>query len=197
MKIFRVLLFIILIFCIVKSFWKNPFEQELPLLLFPEKKAWLVYSFEQQSLGYYCDDRPLCLQTPFNFSELKPLLLPQTSELLTHFKTEIIKETRNLGANEWQFKIEEPKSEKKLLWTCRRITPIAPQLCFFVEKNQQEIYAFKVSYIGNSPGKNSFYSVSDKTGWTSFIYKEKVWPIVKTFVQQTNIPLGITKIRQD
>jgi len=197
MKIFRVLLLVVLIFCIAKSFLKNPFEQELPLLLFPEKKVWLCYSFEQQSASYYCDNRPLCLQTPFNFSELTPLLLPQTSELLTHFKTEIIKETSNLGANEWQLKTEELKSEKKLLWPCRRIKPITPQLRFSVEKNQQKIYSFKVSYIGNSPGKSSFYSVSDKTGWISFIYKEKAWPIVKSFIQQTNIPLGISKIRQD
>jgi hypothetical protein len=181
----------------VKSFWKNPFEQELPLLLFPEKKAWLSYSFDQQDGGCLLDDRPLCLQTPFNFLELTPLLLPQTSELLTHFKTEIIKETSNLGANEWQFKTEEPKSEKKLLWPCRRIKPITPQLRFSVEKNQQEIYSFKAPCIGNSPGKNTFYSISDKTGWISFIYKEKAWPLVKTFVQQTNIPLGINKIRQD
>lgn len=193
MKIFRVLLFLILIFCIAKSFWKNPFEQELPLLLFPEKKAWLIYSFDQQSVGYYWDDRALCLQTPFNFSELTPLLLPQTSELLTYFKSEIVKETRNFEANEWQFKTEELKSEKKLLWPCRRIKPITPQLRFSVE----EKYSFKAAYTGNAPGKNTFYSFSDKTGWTSFIYKEKAWPLVKTFVQQTNIPLGITKIRQD
>ena len=197
MKIFRVLLLVIFIFCIVKSFWKNPFEQELPLLLFPEKKAWLSYSFDQQDGGCLLDDRPLCLQTPFNFSELTPLLLPQTSELLTSFRREILKETCTLGVNDWQLKVEEPQNEKNLIWPCRRINPITPQLRFSVEKNQQETYSFKALCVGNSPGKNSFYSISDRSGWTSFIYKGKAWLAVKTFVQQANVPLGITKIRQD
>jgi hypothetical protein len=197
MKIFRVLLLVIFVFCTAESFWKKPFEQELPLLLFPEKKAWLTYTINLSNTGYLWDDRPLCLQTPSNFSELTPLILPQTSELLTRFRTEIVKATDTLGAKHWELKAEERKSDKKLIWPCRHIKPITPQLRFSVEKNQQKIYSFKVSYIGNSPGKNSFYSISDKTGWISFIYKEKSWPIIKSFVQQTNIPLGISKIRQD
>ena len=197
MKIFRVLLFLLLVFCVVNSFLKNPFEHELPLLLFPEKKAWLSYNVNLKNAGYPWDDRPLCLQTSLNFSELKPLLLPHTSELLTNFRREIVQETCNLGVKDWQFKTEEPQKEKKLSWPCRRIKPIVPQLRFLVEKNRQETYSFKALCLGNLPGKNTFYSISDKRGWTSFIYKEKAWSVVKTFVQQTHIPLGISKIRQD
>lgn len=197
MKILRVLLSLMLIFCIAKSFWKDPFEYELPLLLFPEKKAWLSYNFNQQEGEYYWDDRPLCLQTSFNFSSLKPLLLPQTSVLLTNFRSEILKETCSLGANDWQLKAEEPQNEKKLIWPCRRIKPIRPKLHFEVEKSSQEIYSFKALCVGNSPGKNTFYRISDQTGWTSFIYKEKAWSVVKTFVQQASSSLGISKIRQD
>ena len=199
MKIFRVLLFFLFIFCLAKSFWKNPFDNELPLLLFPEKKAWLSCDVDWQDPGYNWDDRPLCLQTSFNFSELKPLLLPQTSELLTGFKGEIIKETHNLGIKDWQLKTEQvqPKTKIRLIWPCRRIKPIKPQLRFLVEKDSQTIYGFKVLCIGNSPGKNTFYSISTKTGWTSFLYKEKAWFVVKTFIQQTNVPLGIAKIQQD
>ncbi len=197
MKIFRVLLFLILIFCITKSFWKNPFEYELPLLLFPEKKAWLSYNINQQNTRYLWDDRPLCLQTSFNFSELKPLLLPHISELLTSFRSEVVKETCNLGVKDWQLKIEDPQTKKKFSWPCRRVKPITPQLRFSVERNLQDSYSFKVLCIGNSPGKNTFYSISDSKGWTSFIYKEKAWSVVKTFIQQVDVPFGISKIRQD
>lgn len=196
MRIVRVLLFFILIFCIVKSFYKNPFEKELPLLLFPEKKAWLSYNLNQQELGSW-DDRPLCLQTHLNFSELKPFLLPQRSELLTNFKEQMLQEAHHLGAKDWQLKSEEPQTQTKLSWPCRRIKPITTQLRFSVEKNRQETYSFKALCLENSPGKNTFYSISDKRGWTSFIYKEKAWSVVKTFIRQTHIPLGISKIRQD
>lgn len=197
MKIFRVLFYVVLVFCIAKSFLKNPFEHELPLLLFPEKKAWLSYNVKQPDVGHNWDDRPLCLQTSLNFSGLNPLSLPQTSELLTNFRSGIVKEICNLGVKDWQLKFEEHQTEKKLSWPCRRIKPITTQLCFGVEKNLQEAYSFKASFTGNSPGKNTFYSISDSKGWTSFIYKEKAWSVVKTFVQQADIPLGISKIRQD
>ena len=197
MKFFRLLLVLILVVCIAKSFLKHPFEYELPVLLFPEKKAWLSYHVNLQDTGYLWDDRPLCLQTSFNFSEIKPLLLPQTSELLTNFRSEIVKETRNLGIKGWRLKTEQVQNKIKLIWPCRRMKPIIPQLRFSIEKDLQEIYSFKTLCIGNSPGRNNFYTVSDKTGWTSFIYKEKAWSVVKTFVRQAKPPLGVSKIRQD
>lgn len=197
MKIFRFFLFFTLIFCVIKVFLKKPFENELPLLLFPEKKTWLRCVFDQQAFTFTCDDRPLCLQTAFNFSALTPLPVSQASELLSIFHNMVVQDARTLGLKNWQLNTENFSTNQKLVWPCRRIKPITAQLRFSVERPSRESCVFTTLWDGNLPGESTFYSISDKSGWTNFVYPPKAWPVIKAFVQQGNIPLGVSKIRQD
>lgn len=198
MKYLRILLIFIGIFCLIKSFYKTPFEQDLPLLLFPEQKGWLnYYSNDQYLSNFIWDDRPLCIQTPFNFYGIKTPPIPNNFALLKIFKDEIIHKVQKLGFKDQKMIKKPEKKWKKLIWPCRRIKPIETKLRFSIEQIPNNTYTFTTSFKGISPGKNSFYSISDKSGRISFIYSKKAWPVIKSFIHKGNIPIGICKIHQD
>lgn len=126
MKYVRWLLLLLLLVCFFEGFRQRPFFREMPMLLLPEQSSDIILKRANYSAyDDVWDPRPICIQTPNNFSCFSQQNHLKTNSIVSHLKSNLSLNAATLSEDKIIATSQKDFSpEVNTVWATKHVRPV-------------------------------------------------------------------------